>query len=502
MPHPEVFTLSRKEYFNLTNPKDERHDSGSYETQDIEKYQKSMAFGFEHDKITSTKVQTFKRNGREFGVYLETKDMMDHDVYKRTEDGSEWLRDENDQLVKYGDEEKLEYLTSRGRRYLYEHHIKDESNGLIVANTQDEWGCLLYHVAAPYEGFGLGTTLLEFDQKVHPYRHSGGYTPEGERGAVRFHANQVRKAMASGKYSQMVRDGKMTAKDAIDILRSANVINWVKEIPDDQYNKYKGIYDERAKQCGMSRDASGSYVRGTFNRSRLPDVEAKFDLGIGKAKNLVMAVEDNCAILYDKTLYSIIHGEKSLPSNSETFWSEKAIMGYVYIGGVYNNDEPPRIYGLYAQNEKIEKFMMNVAANLWVGEELRVTPEQRALLRGLPEASFSERQDIDRKYMTLESPTMDLDMYKRHELLIQKQLGDKWGEKRGIIGEIAYGLAEDHKNELRFFNPKPEQLQDKLVESKSFNNKLMAAIGKNSEKIADNDVSPVGPTPSIIKPKV
>ncbi|CAH7419876.1 hypothetical protein VCHA53O466_50370 [Vibrio chagasii] len=474
--HPEIHTLTLKEYFKLTNPKNEYHDSGSYETKPIGGYQDFMKRGFGYDKVTHEKVKTVKRHGLLFTVYKDVQDMMDHPLHKRTDDGSEWEKDENGKLIEYNQGDKLRILTERDSRYRYEHHIVNDETGEIVANTQDEWGCLLYNTATEYAGFGLGGLLLEADHEVHPFRHSGGYTPEGYAGAARFHEAEVRKALASGKYSKMVFCGEKTVSDVQDILRSANVINWLKEMPEDKYSKYKEIYDERGKSVGLSRNQDdGRYSKGKMISCRLPDAKARFDLSMNKASDLVLAVEENSAILYNKKIYDVIHNEDSLPSESAQYWHEKAIKGYVYVGGVYDPTATPRIHGVYAERPEVEKLMFSVALNLWSGDKLRVTPEQRALIRALPDMEITEEQDLDYKYVTLDKATMNLASFCREELRVQKVMGDKWGEKRGIIGELAYGLAEEFENEARFFNSKPDDLKDLVVESE-FEKKLKASI--------------------------
>lgn len=99
--------------------------------------------------------------------------------------------------------------------------VNDE--GFIVAMASDEWGATLLRVAKEYRRKGLGVRLLAAWQQNNPKYESGGFTPSGERGALRLWQERVRTLSAEGFYSKAVRARSMSLARARRILDEAGL---------------------------------------------------------------------------------------------------------------------------------------------------------------------------------------------------------------------------------------------------------------------------------------
>lgn len=109
-----------------------------------------------------------------------------------------------------------------GRR-LVEYTFAAFDGDQAVALAADEWGCWLVAVAQEYRGIGLGTEMQRLAREHEPARPSGGFTSRGEAGLRRVHREMVRDALASGRYSRLVREGTLDPGRARAVLDSASL---------------------------------------------------------------------------------------------------------------------------------------------------------------------------------------------------------------------------------------------------------------------------------------
>lgn len=91
------------------------------------------------------------------------------------------------------------------------------SAGLEVGSATDEWGATLFMVAQEYQRRGFGKLLAKFWYRWNPTFGSGGFTPQGERNAIRAWGERVHEFLSRGWYSQLVRDGRLT-KQRVDLI--------------------------------------------------------------------------------------------------------------------------------------------------------------------------------------------------------------------------------------------------------------------------------------------
>lgn len=463
-----IFTLQKSEFYERTNPKREYHDSDAYSNNSVESVDSLMKFLDGNDKLTHKTLNRFKANGLRFKLVQTKEDLANRNYSKRglDQDGQmDYVRDENGDLIPLTYDEKLEMIKRNGwERFQYEHRIYDEQSGKCVANTQDEYGCLLFIVSDEFKGFGFGQKLMDADFAFNGYRHSGGYTPSGQKSTDLFYDSQIRKAMANGEFSKMVRSGEKSIEYVKDLLNSANVQNWYKNISKAEVEKYPDYYNkasldrngltiEQARQCG-------NFLPAKHSRCQLPDQKNQTDFSFGAVKDMLLYNDGNSAVLYDKKFLKLAKDQNHISKYDSRFLDD-AILGYVYIGGVYDTNETPKLYGFYAKNPALEKFMHSVALNLYEGDKFRVTPEQRAVIRSLGLEGVSETQDLEKCYVSLQGTTLDVKRMGEMERIVSKIEGDRYGEAHMLMRERAYALSEGQTELVRFYKPTAEELKDK-----------------------------------------
>lgn len=116
--------------------------------------------------------------------------------------------------------EEIQIALTGKEKYSYHFAIFNDVNQ-CVARTQDEWNCLLVMVADEYRGFGLGPYIVGIHRKYFPDADSGGFTVPGMLNLEKVHTAFVKEYLASGKYSKLVRDKKLTAEKVKQITKSA-----------------------------------------------------------------------------------------------------------------------------------------------------------------------------------------------------------------------------------------------------------------------------------------
>lgn len=491
MPAP-IFTLSKREFYERTNPKREYHDSDAYSNNTVDSIDSLMKFLDDDDKLTHTTLNRFKANGLRFRLVQTKEDLANRNYSKRglNADGEmDYIRDENGDLIPLSHDEKLEMIERNGwNRYEYEHRVYDEQTGKCVANTQDEYGCLLFIVADEYKGFGFGQKLLEADFAVNDYRHSGGYTPSGQKSTDLFYDSQIRKAMAHGEFSKMVRSGEKSVEEVKDILKAANVRNWYKHVSKEELAKYPDYYDKAAlDRNGLTLEQvllKGEYIPAKHSRCKLPDRANQTDFSFGAVKDMLLYNDGNSAVLYDKKFLKLAQDQNHISKFDSRFLDE-AILGYVYIGGVYDPRATPKLHGFYAKSPALEKFMHTVALNLYEGDKFRVTPEQRAVIRSLDLEGVTETQDVEKCYVSLSGSTLDVKRMGDMERLVSKIEGDRYGEAHMLMRERAYALSEGESELVRFYKPTPEELKD--APASQFSTALLNSVNETQSEKLNNE---------------
>lgn len=104
-------------------------------------------------------------------------------------------------------------------------------DGSIVAQGTDSWGATLLQVATEYRGRGMGRLLAKFWYDLNPSSKSGGFTAAGQRNALAAREDRVRDFQARGWYTELVREGRLTAARVRSLLAGLTKRRGVSPIP-------------------------------------------------------------------------------------------------------------------------------------------------------------------------------------------------------------------------------------------------------------------------------
>ena len=414
--NPAHYTFS--EYLDIINPDREEHPSSAYNH-----YRASEISYDDKLKKYPNLVRQFRRHGIQFEIREEVIDRWSFDYVKRDEDG-DIARDERGLAINLTMEEKQERIHPR---FKIEHACFDIDNGLLVANTEDEWGCLLIMSDPSYRKFGLGHELLADQLKTNPSRYSGGMTPAGQNCTFRAHQKIVREHLMNGGFREDYLSGILSAKQIKEVLKSVDVSISARQ--------------EKAREY-LDAGASESSLHGYFHPPR--KFQSSLDLSFKNQKNWLLHTDENWAVLYDKTLFSLLNDENELAFES---FIEKGVIGYAYVGGVYSTTATPKLFRLHGINDQIKAFMAEVALNLDVGEPVRIFKRDMLTLKPLLEkrVTFTPIKNSSLTEAKVETPTIgNLRELNFREKCIRKE-HDKFDEKWIRIQEIANQLTEPEK---------------------------------------------------------
>jgi GNAT superfamily N-acetyltransferase len=104
----------------------------------------------------------------------------------------------------------------------YRYDIFCLHNDVVVGGGQDEWGCVLIYVVKEFRNLGIGEELVKMYREIYPYKPSGGFTESGYTQILKYYNWMVKRALSSGVYSKMVREGKIKMDRVKEILASVD----------------------------------------------------------------------------------------------------------------------------------------------------------------------------------------------------------------------------------------------------------------------------------------
>jgi len=255
---PGLLTL--EEFLRMRNPKRKRHEPGSYETT-VERMNQDHTLHWIGD------IEEYGIRGNKKGYLIERNDdvvgvihsgTLYHRKDERLPDGvidrqnRKWRSFDVTQkkAVKYPVEyvrlvsdvardnlkrypNLIQNLRSGGESFQVRSEKKLvpnkgmtlallNSSGLEVGSATDEWGATLIMVANEYQRRGFGRMLAKLWYRWNPEKESGGFTPQGERNALRVWEERVHEFLSRGWYSKLVRDGRMSNDRIKAILKGVS----------------------------------------------------------------------------------------------------------------------------------------------------------------------------------------------------------------------------------------------------------------------------------------
>ncbi|MBP4081585.1 hypothetical protein [Aeromonas sp. MrichA-1] len=404
-----------RDYYKIINGNNIEHDSSAYGYTVEEMNKNYLKDGF--IKV----VNNFTMAGIRFELREKTIDRHASEYVTHDKQGN-LIRDSNGDAVMMTAEEKAIRIPNR---YRTENAIFNAHTGDLVAFTADEWGCRLIAVAKEYQGLGLGHVIKMENIKHHPFGYTGGTTPAGDAMIFKCYQELVSRSLRNGEYREAYLSGKMSMSDINSILESALVTK----------KAFQRAYESPIR----------FYEIKQYSPAKRKDV---VNLDVFSKKNCLFHIDSNVAIIYSPKIFELLKNE-----DRYDHFIEKAIKGYVYVGGVYDTSETPKLFRMYAEDEKtrliLTEIMLNKAKE--TNEKIRFDKEDVLLCRERLGDNFKFKKD---KYDTmfevnLEKPTMTgLKEIAFIERKTRKSL-DEFDERWYRIQEIAYALGESsHEKEL------------------------------------------------------
>ncbi len=419
-----------KELMSIVNPGMEHHPESAYQMSLSEMNRRSWKNPLPECEISV--VKHFSAKGIDFDMYEEKVDRWKLDYSKKDEFG-ETVRGTDGRVVFLTMEEKAQRIKPR---YSFEHFVVDRQSDMLVADTSDEWGCLLIAVAKEYQRMGIGSVLLEKEIATNPFRHTGGFTTDGQATYFKVFQKAVSKHMASGGFSRDVVDGKITTKRAMDIIDSAEITR-------------KSILQKRL-EC-ESDGASPQWAKKMApDYKRVSKLERADDFDFSRGRVLLYQTGTSSILIHEKAL------DLFKPSSPDNEFRERAILGYAYLGGTYEGHETPKIFGLFGQNDFLKKLMVEITLNIHSNAPVRVDKEQLKIIESMPDVmknlSVGAKGSVFTDVILEERTMADINKLAFSSNVVFRTK-DPYEEALNIIHESASQIAEDVRvNKLKSTN--------------------------------------------------
>jgi len=310
--------LTVQEYRDVVDADHESHPSNAYTTdlRRMNAYGKSTKY--------ETHINTITRHGIQFEIRRHTEDRWTWNWYKSGPDG-EYLRDEHNNLINM-DQDEIQIMIPPDKRYRTDYAIINPDD-LLVAKTEDEWGCLLVMTTKEYQGFGFGKTLATLAWDDFPDRPSGGFTNSGYAMFLKIWDQKVREYLASGFYSHLVKTGQ--------------------------------ISHQRVKSILVGLGDRSSYQSKNLNTRDPKDW-------------LLMTDGQSWVILYDKKIFD--YGDHDY---EESYWIDKHIIGMVNIAQI-DSDTPAWINRVYG-SDKIKGWLIYLLLTMDPNDPIRMEDDEYRL---------------------------------------------------------------------------------------------------------------------------
>ena len=221
------------------------------------------------------------------------------------DDEGKHKRDENGELV-YIDNKELNKKGKITKRYdIYAYHAEED---LVVGMAINEWGCVLVAVLNEYRNLGIGDELMDLYMHYFPHRSTGGVTNAGYNALKRYHARLVRKYLANGIYSDLVKKGEITAQRAKEVINSID----------------KKRYIKTGNDFSRTYGGSGEYM---------------------------LYLDTNCIIIFDKDVQKMMNNHYTVDER----FIKKLLKCFIYINQFKNNVDYENLFTVYGENKKFLK---------------------------------------------------------------------------------------------------------------------------------------------------
>jgi hypothetical protein len=368
--------LTFDEYQDLVNKSNKWHSSGCYKWSLGKSY-----IGREKSDFPQI-IKNIKIHDIIFQFRLKIEDRLDNTYYKSDEDGNH-LRSEDGKLISYTREELENGAIPSLLNRRYEYSIGIFTDDGYIGGSQDEWGCVLIHIADEYRGFGLGPIVGKMARELEADKTSGGFTPEGFKNFKKVHQMFVREYIRNGFYSFLVKSGKISAQRAKDIISSAN------------------LKAEHKKQ---------------FKLAAKPEDWLLYIGGYGDF------------IIYDKKIVDILDIDHE-------WFAEKMLIGMVYVSA---DKKFGRIKTFGGINDKVKKYLMKLAIIYANNLNVPLVVEEEDIVY-VENAEISGKSNIAgySSYLVKSNEKLNFTMIGKKEQEFRKSF-DYYDEFKNNILELSY----------------------------------------------------------------
>lgn len=309
--HIEPALMTQEEYIKTINSKNEWHDDSVYNFSIDRDNDRKIS----KEKKDSLKLVKQKKIGKlNIDFYLDVRDSLFG--YYENPDEEDYSKKV---WINYTDEEKKEKGQPLKRYEVIALHREED---IIVGGGQDEWGAVLIWVLKEYRGLNIGSEIIKIYREYYPSKDSGGFTSFGYNQAKKYHAFLVRKYLANGVYSDMVKKGEL------DKNRAKNIINSIKDT-----KKFT---------------------------SKMNNPLAKY---YGDTGQYSLYIDDSFVLIYDVKLLDKYKNNINDYNVEELIYS-KAIKAYISVrwnddGNFYD------LYTIYSENKNHFKNCMDIALSIF-----------------------------------------------------------------------------------------------------------------------------------------
>ena len=369
--------LTYQEYYKICNSRGKSHPDSAYDT-DL----KSMSDKSYYAKGAYPRLlKRVKING----LYFEFRINSERRNLCKLDPKGEYLRDENGALIEMTDAE----IDAAGlQKFKYNLCVYDDQNRPCGA-VQDEWGCTLVTVAREYQGFGLGQMLLRLHYQFEPGKESGGMSPSGSRTFLKVYRETVRDALTSGRYRDLIRQGKLTPERVKAIVASAD------------------LKDRPSKK--------------------------NLDLSSDNPRDWLLYAADGCFVVYDRKLPEVI--ERG--GDDVWDWAERMVKGYLLVR---IPDKAGLVVRFGAETPQLKAFLLNLGASFCAVEGTKLAIDEEDLpfvdKRFLSLGPVNKRTGMSRAIATPVGEPIDPTGMAREEEAFRAKF-DRYGEFHSWILDLA-----------------------------------------------------------------
>jgi hypothetical protein len=384
----DIKNLSLREFTDIVNDEQKTLPSSAF-SNTVEEYDFEQPF--------VRKIKEFNRYGVNFSVReQETDRWAEHERYIKRDENDEHLRDEKGGLVHH-DAESIKDIFSEEERFVYEHSVYDEDRDKMAARTQDEWGCLLIRTASEYEGFGLGEELLFEHRKVRPFRHTGGYSPQGINCEQKAFRRLVLDNKEKGYYNTLPEERRKK------ILDSVSKIKTFKERYDNVDGKEKDLYNYSNKE------------------------------------DYLYHVDERFVLIYNRKLYDLLSDKDvDIYSDRSQMLIRDGIVGYMDLLG---NSDSLRIFKSFSKDKETLETMLGVLSEINGSSDFEIYKRDMKDFSQLTSVELKEGRDFC--HLTYTGDVNNEFKIKHAVSQKLKKMLDPFEEKWSVIHEAADGFAKE-----------------------------------------------------------